>query len=55
MADGPGKMGDAPPQSPSVIDIAVRFRVFLATPSFDRDLDPLEPATPLSTVEPESL
>ena len=50
MADGPGNMGDAPPQSPSVIDIAVRLRL-----AFDRELEPPEPATPLSAVEPASL
>ena len=53
MADGPGRMGEAPPQSPAVIDIAVRFLV-LTVPTSDRGLAPPEPATPLSAVKPVS-
>ena len=46
MAEGPGKIGEAPPQSPPVMDMAVRFLETLTrSPAESR---PLVPPTPLS-------
>ena len=48
-AEGPGKIGDAPPQSPSVIAIAPLLRDFVpGALRLPRDTPPSEAANPLS-------
>ena len=55
MADGPGSIGEAPPQSPLVIVMAVLFRATLGLRLTPAESTLPVPATPLSVLEPPSV
>ena len=51
----PGKIGEAPPTSPLVMAMAVRFRVTFLSLLEHASASPSVPATPLSALEPLKL